>query len=334
MTSATRLSCLAVLLIFAGCLDSPYANFGEALDQTVAISGATWIASVETADGPQTRLLVAAGPNSASGPAFIHTSVIGISPIRKLVGSWSVTEGEVVEFTATTEYLLANESTKPVISRTGSQRRSVDVRQSVSARVIGGRLVISGGDSSLDGSYQPLEQALARLGTTSVADLPCVFQVYNLSVVSSQVRILGFNSASTVQYRVPATFVGEAEGNFTISLTDLLAPLTDITFSTFSDFLGMSLDGTQWTKVNLSGNGHMYGSVAFTLFPVGAGGATLPPVHGSVSYGTQDGSGDSIRLTSGNVTGGSYLVSVAGGASGLVDGATTPVPLLASCLGI
>ena len=66
--------------------------------------------------------------------------------------------------------------------------------------------------------------------------------------------------------------------------------------------------------MNLSGTVTCTGLAAFTLVPVGAGGATPPwGLHGSVSYGSQDGSGDSIRLTNGNVTGGSYLVSVAGG---------------------
>jgi hypothetical protein len=56
--------------------------------------------------------------------------------------------------------------------------------------------------------------------------------------------------------------------------------------------------------------------------------------QGSASIGSQDGGGDSIRLTNGNVTGGAYLVTVEGGASALVDGVTAPVPSLATCLGL
>jgi hypothetical protein len=113
MTSAPRLTGLALLITFTACLDSPYANFGEVLDQAVAISGSTWIATVETAAGPQTRLLVASSADSPTGPVLIHTAVIGIAPIRKLVGTWSVTEDGMLRFAATTEYLLDEESASP-----------------------------------------------------------------------------------------------------------------------------------------------------------------------------------------------------------------------------
>lgn len=333
---ASARSALAWLALLAGpaCLDSPYANLGEILDATVSIAGTTWIASVDTASGPEVRLLVVAGPDSPSGRTFIHTSMIGIAPVRKLVGTWSTDGAGTVTFAATTEYVLADEASKPVASRAGSRRLTVDVRQTVSARLEGGSLVLSGGDGSLDGSYHRLDRALSRLGTAGATAAACFFQAFNVTVVSSQVRILGFNSAAIAQYTSPATFAGEASGNLVISLTNLLSPLTDITYGSFSDFPEMVVDGTQMTKVNLSGNGFMYGTLDFTFLPVDADGKPLSPVHGSVSYGTPDGGGNSIRLTNGNVTGGSYTVSGADGLLGMVEGSSPPSPSIAACLGL
>jgi len=51
---------------------------------------------VETADGRQTRLLVASSPDAPTGPVFIHTAVTGIASVRKLVGPWSVNEDRTV----------------------------------------------------------------------------------------------------------------------------------------------------------------------------------------------------------------------------------------------
>jgi hypothetical protein len=187
----------------------------------------------------------------------------------------------------------------------------------------------------MDGSYVPLQVALSRLGRSSPSDLSCAFQVYNLTIVSSQVRIPGFNSALVSQYTSPATFVGEQAGSVRIAVTDLLSPLTDITYAGYSDFSGVAVEGTQWTKVNVAGDGYMYGSVAFRLEPVASGGgAAPPPLVGTVTYGESGGGGTSIRLTNGNVTGGSYAVSLDGGVSGPVDGVTWPPPPLAECLGI
>jgi len=325
---------LAALLAGTACLDSPYANIAEILDTTQVVAGKTWIAAVQGASGPETRLLVLAYPDSTTGPAFIFTSVVGIAPVRKLVGQWVSDGAGDVTFDATTEYVMANEASTPVTARTGSLRRSVGIQQTVAARLEGGKLVLSGGDGTFDGRYAPLGRALARLPTATAADMGCVFQVFNLTVLSSQVRIIGFNSAGTAQYLTPATFVGESAGSLVISVSNLLSPLTDITFTTFSDFEEMEVVGTQWTQVNMSGNGHMYGTLTFTFHPAGPGGEPLAAIEGTVGYGIQGGGGDSIQLTNGNVTGGSYAVAVTGSGSGLVTGPTAPQTPVAACLGL
>ena len=275
---ASARSALAWLALLAGpaCLDSPYANLGQILDATVSIAGTTWIASVDTASGPEVRLLVVAGPDSPSGRTFIHTSMIGIAgpeARRHLVHGRSrdrdlrchdrIRAGgrgvEAGRFPGRSPEADGRRPADPLGPAGGGQPRALRRRREPRWQL------------------PPVDRALSRLGTAGATAAACFFQAFNVTVVSSQVRILGFNSAAIVQYTSPATFAGEASGNLVISLTNLLSPLTDVTYGSFSDFPEMVVDGTQMTKVNLSGNGFMYGTLDFTFLPVDADGVLPRP---------------------------------------------------------
>ena len=143
---------------------------------------------------------------------------------------------------------------------------------------------------------------------------------------TSQVRIPGFGGSSILQYSTPATFVGELSGTVRIGVSSILSPLTEIDDAGYADLAGAGVAGLQSTKVNISGNGYMYGTLDFVFRPVDP----LAPVTGTVSYGVSGGGEDSIQLTAGLVTGGGYQVAVDGGSSGRVDGVELPPPSTAT----
>jgi hypothetical protein len=66
------------------------------------------------------------------------------------------------------------------------------------------------------------------------------------------------------------------------------------------------ITGTQFTQVNPGGDGHMYGTVAFSLVPEGAEGAPLARLRGSVAHGVTDGGGegsDAVAFTPNRIAG-------------------------------
>ncbi len=326
-----RAAALAALLLLSGCLSAPYPNLFERLDFGNQLSGDTWVSYADTPDGEEVRVLVLGAPTAeAPVPRFSFTAVRPRS-VRKLQGTWAASAAQPsVVFSVELVFEMPDESQRPVTQRVGATRRQVSYDEPLDASLAGQNLVLSGGSGELDGTYTLFAQALAALGGPAGVTPACAFRVFNLTILSSQVRIPGFNGTSIIQYTTPATFVGEVAGSVRIGVSSVLSPLTEITYTDFVDFPGAGVEGTQSTRVNTSGTGSMFGTLPFVLKPV----EPLPPIQGTVGYGVSGGGGDSIRLTNGNVTGGSYAVEVTGGASGLVDAVNVPGPTTATCLGL
>jgi hypothetical protein len=193
----------------------------------------------------------------------------------------------------------------------------------------GAQLTLTG-DAPLAGSYLALEVALARVGVSTARDAACAFHVANLAVVSSEVRILGFGGPGMTQYSTPATFVGVVSGSVRVEEHGLFTSTTNITYSGFSDFPGVVIDGTQNTVADASGNGHMWGDVQLALAPA----APAPAVTGTIGYGVQAGGGNSIVISGGVAGGGHYEVTLGGGGAALVDPVAPPAPSLGDCLSL
>jgi hypothetical protein len=326
-----RAAALAAVLLLSGCLSAPYPNLFERLDVANQVSGDTWVSYADTPDGEEIRLLVVGAPTSESPvPRFSFTAVRPRS-VRKLQGTWA-TSATQPSFVLSVEFVfeMPDESQRPVTQRVGATRRQVSYDEVLDVSMVGPNLVVSGGSGELDGTYTLFPQALAALGGPVGVTPACAFRVFNLTILSSQVRIPGFNGTSILQYTTPATFVGEVTGTVRIGVSNVLSPLTEITYTAYADFTGAGVEGTQSTRVNTAGTGSMFGTLPFVLQPL----EPLPPIEGTVGYGVSGGGGDSIQLTGGNVTGGSYAVDVSGGASGLVDAVNVPGPTTAACLGL
>jgi len=329
-TILAALPLLAALPALAGCLTAPYPNFAEQLDVANQVSGDSWVASADGPEGEEVKVLVVGDDGQGGDPRFSFTSILPRS-VRKLQGTWLWNEATSrLVLTADYEYVFPDESGKPVTQRTGAQRRAVTIEESLAASVSDGRLVLAGGSGALAGTYTLFREALGALGAAPEVSPGCAFRVFNLTILSSQVRIPSFGGTGILQYTTPANFQGERTGAVTIGVANVFNPLTTIDYVEYSDFSGAAVAGLQSTQVNTAGNGYMFGTLEFAFRPV----EPLPQVTGTVTYGEQGGGGDSIRLTSGLVSGGGYQVAVSGGQGGFVDGVTLPPPSTAACLGL
>ncbi len=326
---------VAALLLAAalgGC--GPYTELAQKLDVGAVIAGGeTWI----SAPGSEVRVLLLGSPGSAGSPApFAFTSMS--IPIAAGTAAWSAQgtwTGSASDPSITLRerllYRMDDESGTPVLNRHGSTRSDVDVTLTFSQSRAGGQLVLTG-DPSISGTYVLLPEALARLGSSSPSDAACAFHVANLAVLSSQVRILGFGGALMTQYKTPASFLGTMSGTVDVAVHGFTSVTTDITYTQFSDFGGVRIDGTQTTHSDASGNGSMSGTMTLAFSPLPS-----PPAQeldGAISYGSSDDPGDAIQISGGSVSGGNYVVTLAGGGSAKVSPVGAPSPSVAECLGL
>jgi hypothetical protein len=325
-----------VLLLLAAALGGcgPYAELAQKLDVGVTIAGGeAWI----SATGSEVRVLVLGPPDPTGAPApFAFTSMS--LPIAAGTAVWStqgVWTGTAADPSITLRemllYRMDDERGTPLLERHGATRTDVDRTLPFGQSRAGGRLVLSG-DPSMAGTYVLLPEALARLGSSSPADAACAFHVANLAVLSSEVRIIGFGSAGMTQYKTSASFRGTVSGSVNVAVHGTFSVTTDITYTQFSDFAGVRIDGTQTTNVDAGGNGSMSGTVSLALFP-----QPSPPaqeIDGSISYGSSADPGDAIQISSGSPTGGNYIVTLAGGGTTKVSPVGVPSPNVSECLGL
>ncbi len=319
------------LLLAAGCI-GPYPEVGQQLDLGITVEGATtWVAT----SGDEAKVLLFGAPNGLDPTTCGLVRITGGIAVETHLGSCTGNaELRRFAFAADVRYGLEDERAKSLLSRAGATRQEVSFVDEVAYAAAGGRLQLVGGAGLLAGEYVELTGALGALDPATEAGAACAFQVANLAVLSSQVRVLGFNSGGMTQYLTEAAFGGLLEGQLGVRVTNLLAPLATLSYQGFSDLTGVVLSGDQLTKTNLSGNGFMSGTVGFRLARRGpTGSAALPDAVGELTYGQPDGTGDSVRITNGTATSGAYLVTLTGGGTARIPVDAAWAPALPSCLG-
>lgn len=322
MTRRPALLAVASAALLAGCGGlGPYADVGQKLDVGLRLTGGE--AWVSVAD-PDVRILVL-GRTPDGLPSQFAFSVLSV-PVgagisnHTLQGYWQ--EHDKMILTEQTDYTLPNERSVGLNSRFGSRRRDDVNRVFVLDTTRTDRLTL-GGDPTFAGTYTPLGTALAHLGTATASDAACAYYVANLTVMTAQVRILGFGGPAMVQYRSPETFEGTISGAVRVGMSgDILAPDVRIDFQSLVDFPGVQLDGAQLTHTDSGGNGRTEGTVRFTIQPA----APAPALTGAVLY--------DLDITNGFAGGGQYHIAIDGGASGTASPITAPSPPIATCLGL
>ncbi|HSD20122.1 MAG TPA: hypothetical protein VLC54_08795 [Anaeromyxobacter sp.] len=312
----------------------PYAEVAQKLDVTARVAGDTWIAAA----GTEVRVLLVGKPGDDGSAPFAFTALqmpisCGTSAVT-LQGTWTeVGSGGEATLRVEREYTLPDERSTSLLSRRGAWR--ADVRRTIEATVRrdGSRLVLAG-DAALDGTYLAFGGALARLGTTTSRDAACAFQIANLGIRSSEVRIIGFGGPGMTQYQRPATYVGTVAGSLHVSLSGYTHNTTTITYSTFEDMGGARVDGPQITDADSGGDGHMSGVMTFVLQPLSPDGAATSPITGTIDFGGAGNPADAVQISNGAATGGVYVVSIEGGGSARVSPETPPSPSVSECLAL
>lgn len=168
----------------------------------------------------------------------------------------------VAHITAT--YTFNYEANIPIAGREGAQRQ--DDPYDLPIRITGSRanpsLEIFGQDRTLT----PMYEALDRIDLNDAQGPTDLYQVYNLALFFSQVRIQAFGGLGMTRYvTAPGRFDGLVAGYYTVSVKEFLDPTATITYNGNQDFPGVTVDGPQITKVDTSGNGPMEGVLTFEI---------------------------------------------------------------------
>lgn len=319
----------AILAALALGACGPYAQLAQKLDVTARIAGDTWIAAA----GPtraELRILVVGRADAKGVAAFSFTSIAG-SIVTTLQGSWTEVgaAGEVTLRVAHTYALNLDAG----VNTAGAQRSDDPFTFQVTAARAAGQLLVSG-NPGLSGTYVGLAAALARLGTTTVQDVTCAFQIANVAVQTSEARIIGFGSVGMLQYTSTESFVGTIAGSVSVHVSPPPGSVvTTIGYSGFSDQGGVVIDGPQVTSSNLSGNGSMSGVIAFSFAPAAPDPSAAATITGHIDYGN-------VQIGNGATSGGFYVVSIdpvgaaTVAATAHVDAVATLSPSVAECLAL
>jgi hypothetical protein len=318
------------MLAAASC--GPYPNLAEKLDVTTPITdGETWIA----VNGTETRVLIlpeAPGVPAAFSFTALETPVSAGTSSYSLTGEWIEAAGTAT-FTVRLEYLLPDESDEPLLSRTGATRKQVDRVLPYAIGRSPGRLVLDG-DPAMAGTYVPLREALALLGTATERDAACGFQVANVAMRATFPRVLGFGGPGMTQYQTRATFLGTLAGSFEVFLEGFLDSTTTFTFVGLVELGGTHVDGIQITHVDASGDGELDGSVSYWFLPRAVDGSDLAVIHGAIDFGGGGDPGDAVRISGGTASGGHYVSTLEGGGIARVSPVEAPSPSVAGCLAL
>jgi hypothetical protein len=303
---------MLLLGVGVACL-GPYQIIGQELDPTVSLGNQpTWI----QATPEQTTLLVFAAPDGGVTAPFTLTTIAKNQAAVIYTGTYSAT-ATTITLASTLQYVLANQYSIPVTQRDGAQRFVVDAGATYVRTLDAGVLTLTGTPAL--GAFIPFQVALATLQATTQAQADCVLRVFQLTIISSEARILGFNGPAIIQYTNPAIFNGVLAGAVTIGVQSLFSPNTTLSYAQFSDFSGFAVDGQQYSATDTSGNGFISRSVDFQMLASpDDGGPASTVIAGTVGYGNADGSPPSIILEAGTPSGGSYQLAIDGGSTFLV----------------
>jgi hypothetical protein len=269
MRSLFILSFALIGLLSAGCDKSGIHPLARERDTLGACKGpaATWMRSTET--GTEIFLIGedTLGPMGETVPgcferAFIEHNSAGHAEYGMIIRS-GPTAGT---FSYEAEYDFRYQPERDVLSRQGSIRIDHDppLTAPVSWTLDGDQVLIT--YQGTEHRYTNMLDVLDALDPTTPEGADEVFRMFNMPLLVSQTRMLGFGSSGMTQYLdTTATFAGTIANNFTVRVIEIVMPKTFITYTDFVDLTGITATGEQRTRVNLSGNGTMEGTIAFQM---------------------------------------------------------------------
>lgn len=301
MTGA--LLCLPAL---PGCNLGGYPDLGEKLDTLTSIGEANATAWMRTFTDGSSEILVLGSAENGDAGRFAWVTMAVDSTGTILAGSYQVAENRIT-LLVRSEYKKILELEVPPASRTGSTRVDHEPPLAVvcDAELIDGRLRLR------DNEVEPrimtnLWDVIPAIDVTTQTGVDMLARVFNLSTVALQMRIPGFGGAGLLQYAgSPAEFVGVVAGVSSIELTEVLNPVAEIFFDQYKDYPGIVLHGDQISKTSMAGDGHLEGTIHFTMADPRQGGVFR--VEGDLTY--------HLSLTNGTSSDGGYTIVLSDGAT-------------------
>jgi hypothetical protein len=280
-----------------------------AIDPTGGVSTSTWLRSTDTAT--EIFLLGRVDPDdevAATQPAcYGHGVVDHDSSTTFEFGSYSLdAQGRGTAVTAV-EYVRLHQPDVGVLRRDGTVRHDLPapLTEALTIARDGDQIVLS-----LDGESRRLTSIGAvvdALDPSTQDGADDVFRIFNLPLLTSQARLLGFGSGAMTQYvDQTAEFLGMVRSRFTVSVESFLSPTTDIVYYQLEDLTGVVVDGLQKTKANTSGDGSMEGVLAFMMR------GTESAIRGHVDYAE-------LEINNGLAADGTYTLTI--------DGIETPTTI-------
>ena len=315
LLSIVSLLVSAAVAATAGCDTSGIHALGRLRDTLVPCSAdllgrhettSTWLRS--TPEGTEIFLLGRKDPTQvvlAGEPAcYGHGFIAHDSSTTFEFGSYSLDASGKGFALHDLEYVFKHQPERSILSRDGAIRRDLPAPVSQSLVMVkdGAKLVLT-----LDGERMRLTSigdVVEALDPDTRAGAEDVFRLYNLPLLTSQARLLGFGSGAMTQYvDTVAEFAGTIRNRFTVSVESILSPNTLISYHQLEDLSGIVIDGPQKSNVDTQGNGAMDGTLAFLMR--GTGGPSDVVIRGKVSYAE-------LKIGNGVASGGTYTLEVEG----------------------
>jgi len=313
-------SCLLwSVVLAAGCDTSGIHALGRLRDPLVpcdadmlerAETTSTWLRSTATG----TEIMVLGRPSATDVVATTEPACYGHGTVAHdgsttfEFGSYTLdADGNGVAVRAV-EYVRTHQPELGILSRDGAVRTDLPdpLADNLAIVAAGSKIRVTLDDTAM--LMTSLGEVIESLDVTTQAGVDDVFRVYNLPLLTSQSRLLGFGSGAMTQYiGANAEFGGIIRNRFRVNVESLLSPNTLITYFQFEDLTGITIDGEQKTNVDFSGDGQMDGVLSFVMR--GTGGPTDIAHRGTIDYAP-------LIVKDGLAGGGHYIVAI--------DGVATP----------
>lgn len=302
-TSHAVFLALCTLLAF-GCDKSGVHPLGQVRDELAVCVGPTetWLRSTDT--GTEVFIIGQLDPDTDEPPCFLRGFVEQSSTTRLATGTYVFDEAlGTGTFSNTADFIFRYEPEVSIISRNGSQRtlNEPPVTVPFGMERDGEQLLLTIQGDTL--RLTSIGDVIDALDETTMEGAEDIFRLFNLSLFTSQARLLGFGGTGMTQYLdVTAEFGAAIANGFTVRVENILNPDTDITYLEYVEFTGITIDGVQRTMVDLSGNGDMEGALTFRFE------GRTRTIEGSLSY-------VDLKIRDGVAGAGTYTLAIEGGAS-------------------
>jgi len=306
---------LGALVTVAGCDTSGIHAFGRLRDPLVpceadpsglAVTTSTWLRS--TADATELLLLGRRVPTDVvmpDQPACFARAVFAHDGSTTIAfGSYALDADGMGQATHVLDYTFTAQPDRSILERDGSVRADLPtpIGDPLTIALDGDRLVVTLADASM--RLTALSDVVGAIDLAKPGGADDLFRLYDLPMLTSQARLLGFGSGAMTQYvHTDAVFGGMIRDAFTVNVESLLSPNTTIAYHQLEDLTGIVVDGDQRTNVDTHGNGAMDGSLGFLMH--GPGDRTI---RGHVGYA-------GLKISNGLASGGSYALSIDGDAT-------------------